>query len=89
MGGGCRHFLSTYLKALLEKAEAVGDTDGDDAQVLKAALGVRMERQGGSHYFITARNATSKGTFWQTSKADMVLPCSSLMVCSLIPLKMT
>ena len=46
-----------YIKALLEEAEAVGDTDSDDAQVLKAALGVRMERQVGSRYFVTARNA--------------------------------
>jgi len=89
MGGGYKHFLSTYLTTLLEAAEAVGDTDSDDAQVLKVALGVWMERQGGSHYFVTERNATSKGTFWQTSKADMVLPCSRLMVCSLIPSKLT
>ena len=46
-----------YIKAFLEEAEAVGDTDTDDAQVLKAALGVRMERQVGSRYFVTARNA--------------------------------
>ena len=46
-----------YIKALLEEAEAVADRDNDDAQILKAALVVWMERQVGSCYFVTARNA--------------------------------
>ena len=55
-GGGGQAFPE-YIKALLEEAEAVGDTDSEDAEALKAALGVRVERLVGSRYFVTARNA--------------------------------
>ena len=35
----------------------MGDTESDGKQVLTAALSVWMEKQVGSRYFITARNA--------------------------------
>ena len=37
--------------------EDVGDTDEERSEALKEALGVRLDRQVGSRYFITSRNA--------------------------------
>ena len=46
-----------YIKTLIDASTAIGDTESEDIVSLKAALGVRMERQVGSRYFVTARNA--------------------------------
>ncbi len=45
-----------YLKEL-EQAQQVGDSSSDVAERVEASLKVRLERQVGSRYFVTARNA--------------------------------
>ncbi len=46
-----------HLQALLEKAEAVGDTEEKNLEHLRVSLHVKLARQVGSRYFITSRNA--------------------------------
>lgn len=46
-----------HLKALLEKAEEVGDTEEEELEQLRASIYVKLARQVGSRYFVTARNA--------------------------------
>jgi len=46
-----------HMKALVEKAEEVGNTDEEDLQHLQSCLNVRFSRQVGSRYFVTSRNA--------------------------------
>lgn len=46
-----------HLQALLENAEAVGDTEEEELEQLKASLDVKLARQVGSRYFVTSRNA--------------------------------
>lgn len=45
-----------HPKALLEKAEEVGDTE-EELEQLRASIHVKLARQVGSRYFVTARNA--------------------------------
>ena len=46
-----------YIKSLIDESRAIGNSESEEVLSLKSALGVRMERQVGSRYFVTARNA--------------------------------
>ncbi len=46
-----------HLKAVLEKAREVGDTEEEELERLRASLDVKLARQVGSRYFVTSRNA--------------------------------
>ena len=46
-----------HLQALLENAEAVGDTEEEKLEQLKASLDDKLASQVGSRYFVTSRNA--------------------------------
>ena len=54
-GVGVRSFPE-FLQALLEEANAIDD-EAEETEEIKAALGVKLQRQVGSRYFVTARNA--------------------------------
>ena len=45
-----------FLQALLEEANAIDD-EAEETEEIKAALGVKLQRQVGLGYFVTARNA--------------------------------
>ena len=46
-----------HLQALLENMEAIGDTEEEELEQLRASLHVKLARQVGSRYFVTSRNA--------------------------------
>lgn len=49
--------VHSTCKLLIDESTAIGDSDSEEVTSLTSALGVRMERQVGSRYFVTARNA--------------------------------